>query len=107
MSIFVFAMLVQLIAIVPTTHAEETLPKMTFIYMTQDHLPNSDVLFLEATLAAFAKKIDLVEANQVNIDKLKKSDVIVFMGEEKGRVPRNVRDAIQSLKDESLQLVIM
>ncbi|MES1043642.1 DUF2334 domain-containing protein [Heyndrickxia oleronia] len=98
MSIFVLAMLVQLIAIVPTTHAEETLPKMTFIYMTQDHLPNSDVLFLEATLAAFAKKIDLVEANQVNIDKLKKSDVIVFMGEEKGRVPRNVRDAIQSFK---------
>ncbi len=100
-------MLVQLIAIVPTTHAEETLPKMTFIYMTQDHLPNSDVLFLEATLAAFAKKIDLVEANQVNINKLKKSDVIVFMGEEKGKVPRKGGTQFNPLKDESLQLVIM
>lgn len=79
-----------------TIDAKQKLPKIVMVYMTQDHQPNSRVLFIEANFSPFAEEIVLIPSNQLNQKVIENSDVLVFIGDEKGQVPEPLLKAIET-----------
>lgn len=79
-----------------TIDAKQKLPKIVMVYMTQDNQPNSRVQFIEANFSPFAEEIVLIPSSQLNRKLIESSDVLVFIGDEKGEVPEPLQKAIKT-----------
>ncbi|MEK3936260.1 DUF2334 domain-containing protein [Sporosarcina sp. FSL W7-1349] len=87
----------QLLIAASVVFAEEKVPEIALLYMTDDGKPNSNIFFIEATLAGFTNQIDLYSAEGPEKE-IGLYDVVVFVGDYKGDVPEWVRHAINNFQ---------
>lgn len=65
------------------------------VYMTSNNLPNENVFLWEATFSAFDEGIQLFDVHEVEVEKILEFDVLVFIGEQKGEIPRKFRESVK------------
>ncbi len=94
----------QLFSAVSIVEGKEKKPIIRIIYMTKNQLVNEKVYFIEATLAAFASKTEIISANDFNQKTVKYSDILVFVGDTKDTVPQAVQETFRKHKGKIIAL---
>ncbi|MEH6940239.1 DUF2334 domain-containing protein [Bacillus sp. JJ722] len=98
--LFIFQMFIE----VSQAEGKEDKPNILIVYMTKDDIINERIHFIEATLAAFAEKVDLVSANQFNETSVKQNDVLVFVGDVKGNIPMFAKEAFEKFEGQIVSI---
>lgn len=83
---------------IPKIDAKEQQPKILMVYMTEDDLPTANIHFWEATFSAFTNELQLIAAKQIDSIAAEKKDVVVFIGEERGMVPKSFQVYLQQFE---------
>ncbi|MBK3494631.1 DUF2334 domain-containing protein [Viridibacillus sp. YIM B01967] len=89
---------IQSMLIFASASTEQEQPNIVMAYETPDGFASVDTLFLESVFAGMTDQVHLMHIKQVTADTLKNADVMVFVGESKGKLPKEFITAINNFK---------
>lgn len=94
---------IQSIPVFAKASTEQKKPTIVMAYQSANGIANSDTILLEAIFAGITDQIQLMSVQQVTSEIIKDTDVVVFVGEDKGKLPT---EFLRSVKQFNGHLIV-